>query len=104
MDQIGRVNIIDGAQHIVHDYSQMIHVHLQPLVLLEHLVQIGLLDVHDEENVVNRIWRAFVNIRDDHIENVGGKTVALQRRELSHNLYLANDFLGLVVSLEHVFQ
>lgn len=80
MDEIGGVNVIDRAEHVIHHRCQMIHAQFQMFILIEHMIQIKLLILHDDEQVFNRVFRFDINFRKDDIINFSGKAISFYLR------------------------
>ena len=96
---VGRVHEVEGAQQAVDDLHHVILRELQLGHRLEDLLQVGLHELHNDEDVA-QIVRA---LGSDDVVNLGRVAVALHLAQLAKNLNLSEDLLGVVLILENVF-
>ena len=80
MDQVGRVEEVYRAEHVVHDRRQVVLTQLKKFMLSKNLVQICLFTVHYDKQVLHRLGRVQINLRCDDVENARREYVFLQRR------------------------
>lgn len=102
MENVGGVQVVQRADNIVHYYLDVLLAEVELLVLRQHLAQVTLLTVHDNEEVLKRILSGGVDLREDHVINTRREAVRLLLREFPHNLYLAYYLPCVVPVLEAV--
>ena len=80
MDQVSRVEVVYGAEHVVHHCGQVILTELKKFMLIKDLVEICLFTVHNDKQVLNRLSRVHINLWSDDVENARREYVILKRR------------------------
>ena len=77
MHDIGRVQIVNRAEDIIHDYFDVLISEVKVLKVAEKLSKICFFRVHYNEQVLYWLIRLWINVWDDDVMNPGSEAVGL---------------------------
>lgn len=98
MDDVSRVHKVDGAKHAVDHGDHVLFGELKLWHGLEYLFHVGLHELKHDKDVAEILDLLGGN----HIKDFGGELVVWHLSELTEDLDLTNDLLGVILVLEDV--
>lgn len=104
MHDISRVHKVHRAQQIVHQDNHVLLRKTEALACVKHLLQITFLELHHNEDVLDRRGAFWIEFRRYHIKDSSRVTVFFAGRQFSHDLDFANKFFSLVLILETILE